>query len=44
MKLNRHVQFDIIQSMMMTRWDNDMTYRIGTVYTEIETELLWLIE
>lgn len=30
--------------MMKTRQDIDMTNCIGAVYTEIKTELLWLIQ
>ena len=30
--------------MIKTRQDNDVTNRIGIVYTENDNELLWLIE
>ena len=44
MKLNYQDLFDWVQSMTKTRHDNDMTYCIGMVYVETETELSWPIE
>lgn len=43
-KLSGHDQFDRVWSMMKTRQDIDMTNCISAVYTEIKTELLWLIQ
>lgn len=39
MKLNCHHRSDRVQSMNKIRQENDMTYRIGTIYTENKIEL-----
>ena len=38
-KLNCHILSDKVRSMMKSRQDNNMTYRIGVVYAEIKIEL-----
>ena len=42
-KLNYHGQSDKVWFIMKMRYDNDVTNRIGAVYTENETELPWSI-
>lgn len=35
MKLNYHVKFDMVRSMVNTKHDSDMIDRIGVVYDKI---------
>ena len=44
MKLKYHDRTNRVWSMTKTKQDNDVTDHIGAVYTEIGTELSWLIE
>ena len=43
MKLGYHEQSGQVRSMKKTRQDNDVTKRLGVVYTENNTNLLWPI-
>ena len=43
MKLNCYDRSDGVLSMIETKQDNDVTNRISVVYTEIRTELSWMI-
>ena len=41
--LNYHDQLNWVQFLTNTKEDKDMTDRIGVVYAENDTKLLWLI-
>ena len=43
MKLSCHDQSKRVSFVTKTRQDNNMTDRIGAMYTENNTKLLWLI-